>query len=90
MTCECAVCRYAKEVEAHLGAIPEPHRAFFQDMYERLCSTEEDCDYFRMKIDNGELQYLSKSEQIMLKIMMSSPDANEMIRKKDIDTDSQQ
>lgn len=83
MTCDCRVCRYGREVEAHLAAIPEPHRAFFADMYESLCMTEMDLDMYRAKVENGELVPLSPAEQVMLKIMMSAPDAP-----KDVDSDS--
>lgn len=92
MTCECRVCRYSREVDEHLAALPEPHRAFFADMYERLCHAEFDNDWTDYKIETGSLVHLSEGEQIMLKFMMTAPDAEKIIeeqreaeQKKDID-----
>lgn len=73
--CDCKVCRYGAEVDAHLAAIPEEHRAFFANMYERLCMAEMDVDWYRAKVENGELVQLSPAEQVMLKIMMTREDA---------------
>lgn len=40
--CECEVCKYGRLVQENLANLPEPQRVFFEDMYERLCNTEND------------------------------------------------
>lgn len=43
--CECETCVYGREVRLHLQMIPEPARGFFRDMYDRLCTAEDEICY---------------------------------------------
>lgn len=45
MTCECAVCTYYKEYEKHIEQLSGETKAFFEDMYERLCLAENDAAF---------------------------------------------
>lgn len=73
--CMCKVCEYGDQVRKHLDAIPdEVSRKFFENMYENMCQAEDDVSYYKMKIDAGELFWLTAAEQVMLKIMMSAED----------------
>jgi hypothetical protein len=40
--CECEVCKYGRLVEENLTGLPEAQKIFFEDMYNRLCNTEND------------------------------------------------
>jgi len=40
--CECEVCKYGRLVEENLMSLPATQKAFFEDMYDRLCNTEND------------------------------------------------
>lgn len=52
MTCECRVCEYGREVEAHLVHLGKNDRAFFEAMYERLCNVEDERDYYDAIVKN--------------------------------------
>lgn len=45
MTCECAVCQYYREYEQHIAQLTGDTKAFFEDMYERLCIAETDAAF---------------------------------------------
>jgi hypothetical protein len=40
--CECEVCKYGRLVEENLASLPVTQKAFFEDMYDRLCNTKND------------------------------------------------
>lgn len=52
--CECRVCLYAAEVEANLAMLDERPRAFFEEMYSRLCHAEMDRDWALTAFEKGE------------------------------------
>ena len=49
--CECEVCKYGRLVEENLAGLPEPQKAFFEDMYERLCNAEDDAAWNKAKLE---------------------------------------
>ena len=57
--CECEVCKYGRLVQENLANLPEPQRAFFDNMYERLCHAEDDAAYYRAKL-NGDWPEIGK------------------------------
>lgn len=61
MACDCRLCRYGREVQAHLNALPEKQAEFFEDMYMQLMTAELDRDVNQAVI-NG--TWPSADEQI--------------------------
>lgn len=51
--CDCKVCKYGRLVEDNLADLPSPQKEFFEDMYERLCSTENDLDVCNAILDGS-------------------------------------
>ena len=44
MACDCETCKYLAEFQTRLNAIPEEHRAFFDDLMQRYESACTDRD----------------------------------------------
>lgn len=51
--CDCEVCKYGRLVEENLANLPETQKAFFEDMYERLCFKEDSCARYKSILDGS-------------------------------------
>lgn len=51
--CECVVCKYGRLVQENLANLPVTQKAFFEDMYERLCHAEDDVAYYKARLNGA-------------------------------------
>lgn len=51
MSCQCKLCSRTREFRTKLEAVPEQEREFWSNMYEYLCETEADRDYYKAVVE---------------------------------------
>lgn len=51
--CDCDVCVYGRLVEENLAGLPILQKEFFEEMYDRLCSAENDLDVCNAILDGS-------------------------------------
>lgn len=51
--CECKFCSYYREYQKMIQHVPEEHRAFFNDLYERAEMTEFELEHAQSVIDGS-------------------------------------
>jgi hypothetical protein len=51
--CDYEICRYGGEVAKNLDALNPVQKAFFTDLYERMCSAGADPNYYRAILDGS-------------------------------------
>ena len=78
--CKCDICNYWREFEGRLQHVPVEHQAFFQDLYEHMCTVENDYEYEKNIRPYQKRTYKSwptEDKKSLIKILQEQIDAEE-------------